>query len=312
MKINGSCDTILKYIYENIYGEIVKMATFRFSAFADECSADFDAQITALEENNIKMIELRGVDGESIADISEEKCRELKKKLDLHGIEVSAIGSPIGKIGINDDFVAHMGLLRRMCEYAEILETDRIRVFSFYIPEGEDASNYRDRVIEQMNKMLDIADEYGVKLCHENEKGIYGDTPERTLDLLNVCGDRLGCVFDPCNFIQCGSEAFPSAFLMLKDRITYVHIKDCKNNGTIIEPGYGNGGIPEILAVLNRERDDEIVLTMEPHLNEFVGLSALEEGAKSAVVNKYDSAELAFAAAIAAARICLPRNASVR
>lgn len=288
------------------------MAKFRFSAFSDEYSPMIDEQIKGLIENDIHMMEIRGVDGTGIADITEEKAIEVKAKLDKAGISVSAIGSPIGKIGINDNFEKHKKLLHHVCKLAQIFETDRIRIFSFYIPEGEAPEKYKDVVLSRMCEMLDIADEYGLKLCHENEKGIYGDIPERCLEIVEHFDGRLGCIFDPCNFLQCGAVSFPAGFALLKEKITYMHIKDCKPSGTIVVSGAGSGGIPEIFAYLNRTRDDIIVLTIEPHLKTFSGLSGLEkEGERTQIHEAYETSAEAFAAAISAARSSLPRNAVV-
>ncbi|HAA24848.1 MAG TPA: xylose isomerase, partial [Ruminiclostridium sp.] len=44
----------------------------------------------------------------------------------------------------------------------------------------------------------------GIILAHENEKGIYGDTPERCVDIIKSMNcDYVRAVFDPANFIQC-------------------------------------------------------------------------------------------------------------
>lgn len=286
------------------------MATFRFSAFADEYSESFDEQIKGLLQNGIHLIEPRGIDGINISDLTSEKAMEVKEKLTAAGIGVSALGSPIGKITLEDDFEAHKMKLRRTCEIARILGAERIRMFSFLMPkDSKDVSVYKDEVIDRMGQMLDIADEYGMKLCHENEKGIYGDTPERCLELLMAFQGRLGCVFDPANFVQVGADC-TEAFRLLCDHITYMHIKDCAKAGAIVVAGTGAGAIPEIFAVLNRIRDGEIIATMEPHLREFVGLDALEAGEKTKINNDvYATAEEAFCVAVAGARMCMPRTA---
>ena len=135
------------------------MATFRFSAFADEYSASFDEQIQGLLENHVHLIEPRGIDGVNISDLTSEKAMEVRSKLDAAGIGISALGSPIGKIKIGDDFAAHKIKLRRTCEIAKILGAQRIRMFSFFMPEGcEDVSVYREEVISRLGEMLDIAE----------------------------------------------------------------------------------------------------------------------------------------------------------
>ena len=123
-------------------------------------------------------------------------------------------------------------------------------MFSFLHAEDcADVSVYKDEVIRRIGEMLDIADEYKIVLCHENEKGIYGDTPERCLELLEAFDGRLGCVFDPANFIQVGATPFPNGFELLEPHITYMHVKDGVAGGTVVVAGTGVGCIPEMFAV---------------------------------------------------------------
>ncbi len=289
------------------------MAVFHLSAFADEYSPDLEEQIKGLLENGVHMIEPRNVDGINISDLTSEKAMEVHAKLSAAGITVSALGSPIGKVTLDADFEAHKISLRRTCEIAKILGAQRIRMFSFRLPAGtEDFSVYRDEVMERLGAMIEIAEEYGVLLCHENEKGIYGDTPERCLEIAETFGDRIGIVFDPANYLQVGAVPFPSGFELLQKHITYMHVKDCVANGTVVVPGAGIGCIPETFAVLNRTVPGDMILTVEPHLHVFDGLSALEAGEKTRINNSaFASKEEAFAAAVLGTRMCMPNNAVI-
>ena len=284
------------------------MVRFRISAFSDEYSPNLDEQIEGLLANHVRMTELRNVDGTSVSDLTPAEAAEVRRKLDAHGITVSSIGSPLGKISVTDPMEPHLDKLKNTCELAGVLGTGRIRMFSFYIPDGK-YEEYRGEVFDRIGKMLDAADGYGVQLCHENEKGIYGDTPERCAELLAQFPGRLGCVFDPANFVQCGAKPFPDAYELLKTRITYMHIKDALAAGTIVPSGMGIGGVPEILSVLNLTRTGDFVLTVEPHLRVFAGLDKLEAGQTHiALGNAYATASEAFAAAVEHLRWCLPRN----
>ncbi|MBQ7922158.1 MAG: sugar phosphate isomerase/epimerase [Clostridia bacterium] len=286
------------------------MARFILSAFSDEYSSELDKQIEGMVKNKVKMSEVRGVDGINVSDLTTVQAMDVRKKLDAYGIGVSAVGSPIGKIKITDPMDEHLDKLKHTCDLAEILGTKRIRMFSFYMPD-DNYDNYRNEVIDRMGQMLDVADAYGVQLCHENEKGIYGDTPERCLELLKAYEGRLGCVFDPANFIQCGCQPYPHCFEMLYPYLTYMHIKDCAKNGTIVPAGAGIGSVPEILAIINNSRKGEdFILTAEPHLRVFDGLSALENGEMTTNIgNVFATAEEAFETAMAAIRNCYPRTA---
>ncbi|MBE6599009.1 MAG: sugar phosphate isomerase/epimerase [Ruminococcaceae bacterium] len=283
------------------------MVKFRLSAFSDEYSSVFDEQIEGLLKNKIGMTEIRGVDGTNIADLSTSAVEEAAKKLTSAGIAVSAIGSPIGKIKITDPMEPHLDKLKQVCETASVLATDKIRMFSFYIPEGTEPADCKDEVVDRMGKMLDVADEYNLLLCHENEKGIYGDTPERCLELFREFDGRLGLVFDPANYIQCGCDPL-KAYFTLAPYTTYMHIKDADARGTIVPAGRGVGSIPEILALINNARSGDFTLTIEPHLAVFKGLDALEGGEKTMLGNAYSSNEEAFCDAVLHTRYCFPRT----
>ena len=249
------------------------MARYILSAFADEASPMLDEQIRALREAGVFCVELRGVDGKSVKDLTEEEAKAVRSKLDAAGIVVSSMGSPFGKIGILDDFEPHMREFERALDLCKILGTGLMRIFSFYIPEGEDPAQYRDEVLRRLGRMLDAAEAAGIRLAHENEKGIYGDTGDRCLDLMHELGDRLGCIFDPANFIQCKNlpaEQFPK----LEKYITYMHVKDAlMQDGSVVPCGAGDGDVGRILDALDGEG---MYLSVEPHLTVFEGLKDLQ------------------------------------
>ncbi len=272
------------------------MVTFKLSAFADEYSPDFDKQIEGLKKNGIPMIEVRGVDGTPINKITLEKAREIKTKLDAAGIGVSSVGSPIGKISITDPMEPHIESLKHIIEIAKILGTKRIRMFSFFMPKDEQPEKYRDEVFARLEQMLDVADAEGMELCHENEKGIYGDIPERCAEILEHFGGRLKGVFDHANFLNVGAVPYPFGYELLKEHITYFHIKDAV--GTTIYPaGKGNGRIPETIEAIRKDFDGEIILTAEPHLSAFIGLDKLENTDEK-IEKPFKDSEEAFGVAI--------------
>ncbi len=259
------------------------MAEFILSAFSDEYDPDFDTQLEGVKSNGITHIEIRNVNGKNIADHTPEEAKVLKEKLDSKGVKVSSIGSPIGKININDPMEPHMDKLKNVIEIAKILDAKYIRMFSFFMPKDENPDIYRDEVMKRMRMMLDMAKESGVTLLHENEKGIYGDTVERCVDLLEELKSyNLKAVFDPANFIQCEQETYPYGFDKLKDYTVYMHIKDCAEGGKVVPAGYGIGKIKEILTEL-KKRGYEGFLSLEPHLTNFVGFAALEDSGAEAV-----------------------------
>ncbi len=273
------------------------MAKILLSAFADEYSNNFDKQIEYLGNNDIKYTELRFLDGKNIADIDDNEAKEVAKKLADANIGVSAIGSPLGKINIEDDFAAHMDKAKRVFETANIVGAKNIRMFSFYLPEGASREECRDAVLDRLDKMATLAKEYDVTLCHENEAKIYGESPEQCLDILSHFGGRIKCVFDMGNFVLDNYKPFPDAYNMLKDYIEYFHIKDALYAGAIVPPGCGEASIPQIFEAVKNDFDRDVFVTLEPHLQTFDGLNQLV-GKTFDNPYKFETGEAAFEEAV--------------
>ncbi len=269
----------------------------RIYAFADEASPDIDGQIAALRENGLDGLEIRNVDGVNVSDISAAKAREVRKKTDAAGLAVWSVGSPIGKIDIEkDDFKTHTEKFRRTLETAEILGARNIRLFSFYIPKDKNPGDYENEVIERLGCFAEYAGGSGITLCHENEKGIYGDVFERCVKIHKALPE-IKAVFDPANFVQCGVDTL-KAWDALKCCTEYLHIKDALADGSVVPAGKGIGNLPEILNSYKAHNGGAV--TLEPHLKVFDGLSSLENGDEKSVVGEvysYPSNSAAFKAA---------------
>ena len=263
----------------------------KISGFADEIAEDVDTQFRVLQKLGIRYFEPRGIDGKNIADLSDEEAQSLKEKMERAGIRVSSIGSPIGKIRLDEDFEEHFKRFQRVVEIAKKLDARYIRMFSFYRPakpdsavadtaQGEASQEWsaeeRAEVIGRLRRMTAYAKEQDVVLLHENEKDIYGDTAERCEDLMKElsCG-HFRAVFDPANFVQCGQDT-KEAYEKLKEYIAYVHIKDAfLEDGKVVPAGAGDGNVEYILKRLLDGGYDGF-FSLEPHLGSFAGLEALE------------------------------------
>lgn len=250
------------------------------SGFSDEIAPEFDTQLEAIHEWGLTHIELRAADGVNVSDFTPEKVKEVKEKLDRAGIKVSSIGSPIGKITIEDDFAPHLEKLKRTLEIQKELGAPYVRMFSFYLPKDRDPEEFRGKVMEQVGAMVEEAKAWDSKLLHENEKGIYGDNASRCGELMDAFfGDHFRAVFDFANFVEVGQETLP-AYERLKPFIQYVHIKDAlMKEKKVVPAGRGDGHVKEILGDLIGGGFHGF-LSLEPHLTDFAGLAALEQDAQ--------------------------------
>lgn len=252
------------------------MFDIMLTGFADEIDSCLEEQMRVLRELGMTWVEMRGVDGKSLVDYSAKEAEAIKKKLDANGIKLSAIGSPIGKIKITEDFAPHFELFKHTVELAHVMGTPHIRMFSFYMPE-EVTSGMHDEVMERMGRFVEYASANDVVLLHENEKGIYGENTKGCLELMECFyGEHYKAVFDFANFVQAHQDTM-EAYRMLRPYIAYVHIKDALwAGGDVVPAGCGDGHVKEILKML-QEDGYHGFLSLEPHLSEFTGFAQLEE-----------------------------------
>lgn len=256
------------------------MSKFIISGFADEFDSDLKTHVEGFKTLGIGHIEVRFINEKNIADLTEEEIKDLKAYLDENGIKVSAVGSPLGKITLDDNFDEHIEKCKRVYRYANILGAKFIRMFSFYPHKDKGFCEVsKKEVYDRLEKMVALSEEYGVVLCHENEGEIYGESPENCLEILEHFSGRLKCVFDMGNFRLGGYDPI-TAYEMLKEYIAYFHLKDGTVDSIIVPPGMGDAKIAEILAMHAKTADKPFVISMEPHLVDFCGLNDLVQDAK--------------------------------
>lgn len=250
------------------------------SGFADEISSDFTKQLETVTKLGMSYISLRSADGKGIADYTEAEVKEtLLPRLEQFQVKVSSLGSPIGKVGVEDEegFEKQKKQLEELCRISRLLDCRYIRVFSFFIPEGKNPEDYRDTVLGKVREFLAVAKKYDMILIHENEKEIYGDTGARCKELLDAMGDEhFRAAFDFANFVQCGEDT-EVCWELLRPYIAYIHIKDAVTaNQENVVCGTGEGKIAQLLKRAITEEGYEGFLTLEPHLVLFDSLASLE------------------------------------
>jgi sugar phosphate isomerase/epimerase len=243
---------------------------FTLSAFADEIDPDPQTQIDVLKPCGIRHIELRSILKTNVLDLSDLQVAELKALLAKHGFRLSAIGSPVGKIRIDEPFMPHLERFKRAIHLCRVFDTPNIRVFSYYLTEDGDWDDWRREVLDRMWEKCKLANSAGVRLLHENEHRIYGDSPERVADLMETVLEQfdkppLAAVYDPANYVFCGYDPW-EGWQRTKKWTVHFHIKDWvkgEQHGRM--SGEGQGRIADVMAeavTMNYEG----FATLEPHL----------------------------------------------
>src|ERR1700678_4337387 len=111
--------------------------TFILSGFADEISPEPGVQLETLAAESIRHLELRSAWSVNVATLTDAQLAAFRQQIKDAGVRVSAIGSPIGKIGIGEPLAPELERMRRIADVAGLFGTPIVRVFSFFIPAGE-------------------------------------------------------------------------------------------------------------------------------------------------------------------------------
>jgi 3-dehydroshikimate dehydratase len=238
----------------------------RLSAFADEISQNPVEQVDVLTGHGIKFIEFRAIHGTNVLDLSESEHEDYRKLLRSRGFGLSAIGSPIGKVLITEPFEEHLARFEKAMQLADFYEAPRIRIFSFYMPPGDDPTAHRAKVMSGMTELTARAAARGITLILENEKGIYGDTAPRVADVLEtVASPFLIHAFDPANYLEVG-QSIDQAWSSLRPHVKHFHVKDFDTKiHRNVPAGAGDGQIPRLLADAAASGYDGFCV-LEPHL----------------------------------------------
>ncbi len=242
---------------------------FPIAALTDEIAPDLVAALTTMIGAGITGAELRTVLGKNVLELSDTEALSTWETIAQAGLSVSGIASPIGKSPIGSPLAEEEARIERACQLARLLHTDRIRIFSFYPPEGTSASEMESlapEVIRRLRTFARTAETAGVTLVLENEVGLWGDIPDRCRRILEaVASPRLRFAWDPANFLRSGvARPFDEGWPALRQWVACAHVKDCRLGGEHTVAGAGDGQWPELLSALAMLGG--MPLVMEPHL----------------------------------------------
>ncbi|WP_426998027.1 sugar phosphate isomerase/epimerase family protein [Pseudarthrobacter sp. N5] len=243
------------------------------SGFGDEIDDDPAIQIAVLQALGANHIEVRSAWGTNVVELSDDQLRRLKELLAEKDMRVSAIASPIGKVDVSLPVEHEVARLRRAVNAAKVLGTKYIRIFSFYYGESVPVESIRDDVMERLRALADVAEEGGMVLLHENEKDIFGDVPDRVLDIIEtVNSPALKVAWDAANFVQVGVKPFDEAYAKLRPHLEYLQVKDAHfATGNVTPAGEGDGDLLRTVEALKADGYTGFA-SLEPHLTGAHGL----------------------------------------
>ncbi|MBQ1943195.1 MAG: sugar phosphate isomerase/epimerase [Clostridia bacterium] len=207
-------------------------------------------QISAVKAAGISQVEIEGVNGTLVADMTESDLFNLRSALDEAGLSVYALATDLGKIGIGDrNYKLNEVRLYPTMRAAKTLGTKNLRIFLHTVTE-EQKNRDGDAVVVKTNRLTHLGDQF--LMCIENGVEYFTDTEDRMTYAL----DRLylaRSVFNPAAYLAAGKEELATAVKTLLPRATYVRLTDGYQNGTPAPIGSGDCNLASLLGEIRKD-----------------------------------------------------------
>lgn len=219
------------------------------SGFADEAANQKTTvqQFAALAALGLQYYTIRFVDAghgiKNVMQLGKTEIAEIRHGENEYGLNVSSLGSPIGKVKLLDvddgtknryvPFAKYLDTeVKKACELAHAFETKLIRGFSFYHPRGTDARVHLPQVVEQLGQIAELCHRSDLTFGLEVEANLVGHSGPLLAEIYDqVDHPALVLIFDAANITTQGcspDEAF-AQYQAMKPGLGWLHIKDYRH-----------------------------------------------------------------------------------
>ena len=216
------------------------------SGFADEAANHKTAveQFAAFAAVGLQYYSIRFMDaGNGIKNVMKLTTTEIRKVRHLeaeYGLNVSSLGSPIGKVKLQDvddgteneyvPFAKYLeGDVKKACDLAHAFETKLIRGFSFYHPKGEDPRDYIPQAVDQLGQIAEVCHRSDLTYGLEVEANLIGQTGQILAEIhRQVNHPALMLIFDGANIVTQGysTDDVFQQYCAMKPGLGWMHAKD--------------------------------------------------------------------------------------
>ena len=212
----------------------IKSVIEQFTAFA----------ALGLQYYSVRFVDLNDGTGTSnVMKLTMDQIQSVKHIQDDYGLNVSSIGSPIGKVklvdvedGTKNAYIPFDQYLKedvaRVCDIAHAFECKLIRGFSFYHPKGTDAKEYMSQAVDQLGQIAEACHRSDLTFGLEPEPNLVGANGWQLAELYNqVNHPNMVLIFDAANLVVQGFSALDllAQFRACLPGLGWLHIKDYRN-----------------------------------------------------------------------------------
>jgi len=282
------------------------------SGFADEAADQKTAeqQFAAFAALGMQYYSLRFMDVgggvKNVVNLTLAEVQKVRRLQDQYGLNVSSIGSPIGKVKLRDiedgtknayvPFKKYLGReVKKACDMAHAFEAKVIRGFSFYSPKGTDPRECLPQVVDQLGQIAEACHRADLTYGLEVEANLVGSTGQILADIYEqVNHPGMVLILDAANILTQGysTAELYEQYLAMKPGLGWIHIKDYRcpksiankkgyvDEGTLkhfVPADVGDGAheailrdfksiLPAVEQKLRRRGIPGVFLELEPHL----------------------------------------------
>lgn len=219
------------------------------TGFADESANQKTAeqQFCAFAALGLQYYSIRFIDAgkgvKNVMQLTRAEITKIRHLEDEYGLNVSSLGSPIGKVKLRDvddkthnKYIPFQKYLKKdvakACELAHAFETKLIRGFSFYHPRGTDPWDHVPQVVDQLGQIAEACHRSDLIFGLEIEANLVGQSGQLLAEIhRQVNHPALATIFDAGNIVTQGCSAIEvlEQYRAMKKGIGWLHIKDYRH-----------------------------------------------------------------------------------
>jgi sugar phosphate isomerase/epimerase len=219
------------------------------SGFADEAANQKTAvqQFCAFAAVGLQYYTVRFIDAghgvKNVMQLTKSEISHVRHLEDEYGLNVSSLGSPIGKVklvdvddGTHNKYVPFKKYLSqdvpKACELAHAFETKLIRGFSFYHPRGTNPRDHLPQVVDQLGQIAETCHRSDLTFGLEVEANLVGQNGPLMAEIhRQVNHPALVLIFDAGNIVTqgCTADEVFDQYCTMKRGLGWMHIKDYRH-----------------------------------------------------------------------------------
>jgi len=242
----------------------------RMSGVSDEAGKNLSDQVSAHQALGWNYIELRNIYGIPIDSLTNEQCQKTIWVLKNSGLSVNCIASRLGNWQRTVDFKMSTEELEleKIAEFCHKVDCNQVRIMS-YLNNDYPEKIWREKSINRITHLTNLAEKLGLTLVHENCSGWGGRTIESMVELVKaVNSPAFALLYDVGNGLAYGYDSLDLLTAVLP-WVKHVHIKDGIKNGDQVSytlPGRGEAKVADCLKYLI-DNDYQGLFSIEPHID---------------------------------------------